>query len=439
MDQPLWLAMFSQTASRVVGSVSHDVTQKRMTPLMVGAPRQASIGLNFPEPLESRFRRFYSQSNAIRARIMPTFALFMTIIAMSLRLISDEFLTNSTIWYLGFFVPLMIATLYLSTQPERYRLYQGFLVMTGIFSGLVVSSLYFRPSFTDMPSYFSMEVTWILGSWLLLGLRFRPALLVASIISIGHVLGIVALNYPLQVQVYEIAMLFLVNCIGAIGCYQLERTTRFSFSESLELEELTRELKALAEIDGLTGLNNRRTFDAFVDRLWRQCRREQQIMTIVLIDIDQFKAFNDRYGHQAGDNALIEVARAIEIFGNRPFDFVARYGGEEFVLALHGPLGGNEAKSEMVAAREYVERLKDALLNLKIPHEDSEAHEYLSASFGVALILPNSQRSLQGAIQMADEAMYQAKELGRNQVVVLQSGDTSFSTGKFRARNEVLA
>lgn len=393
----------------------------------------------FPEPLEQQFRKFYSQSNAVRARLMPSFALMMTVVGLGLRAMSTHKPILATIYELCFFIPLLSFTLYLSTKPNRYRLYQIMLAISGVLSGLIVASLYFRPSMLGMPSYFSMEVTWILGIWLILGLRFTPAAFVAITISVAHIIGIMIFDFSVQVRAYETVMLFLVNCIGAIACYQLEHATRLSFVESLELEEVTRELKALAEIDGLTGLNNRRTYEAYIDRLWRQCRREQSMLTIIFADIDHFKEFNDNYGHQRGDKALTQVAGVIETYAKRPLDFAARYGGEEFVLALHGPLGGEDDVSEMAAAREYVESMRDAVRDLQIPHEYSGSEKYLTCSFGVAVVLPNSQRSLQGAVQMADEALYQAKELGRNEVVVTQTGDSSFITGRFRARKQQTA
>jgi diguanylate cyclase (GGDEF)-like protein len=234
-------------------------------------------------------------------------------------------------------------------------------------------------------------------------------------------------------------MLCLVSGIGATCCYQFECTTRRAFVESLELEELTRELKALAELDGLTGLNNRRTYDAYIDRLWRQSRREQTVLTIMLVDIDYFKAYNDRYGHQSGDMALKAVADAIAAHAKRPLDFAARYGGEEFVLALHGSYVDHMSSADNEFARMYAEVLRETILAMQISHDDSTVGEYLTVSIGVAVILPGAQRSLAGAVQMADEALYQAKEEGRNRVVVATTGNSQFRTGRFRASRPAVA
>ena len=183
-------------------------------------------------------------------------------------------------------------------------------------------------------------------------------------------------------------------------------------------------MSQLAERDGLTGLYNRRSYDQYVERIWRQSRREDVQLTLILIDIDHFKTYNDHYGHQAGDDALKEVANVISLSAQRPLDFSARYGGEEFALILYGP--------DDEYGRELPEQLRESVRDLKILHADSVTDQYLTVSIGVALVMPGSVRSLIGAIQMADEALYQAKEEGRNRVIVKES-DSHIQTGRFRS------
>ncbi|MGI9309362.1 MAG: GGDEF domain-containing protein [Gammaproteobacteria bacterium] len=356
----------------------------------------------------------------------------MTLIGLVLRLSGDRPWVFMTIWDLGFFLPLLVATIYTSTLPDKYWLYQKLLALSGLFSGLVIASLFFRPTLEGMPSYFTIEVVWIVAVWIILGLRFFPAAAVALIISAAHVFGILTLGYETKVIGYQVVMLFLVNGIGATCCYQLEYTTRRSFAESLELE-------ALAELDGLTGLNNRRSYDAYLERVWRQSQREQTTLTIMICDIDYFKTYNDRYGHQSGDDAIRAVADVIAAHAKRPLDFAARYGGEEFVLVLHGSFNDPKASTQNDGEGAYAEKLREAIVDLQIPHSDSVNGEYLTASIGVAVIMPGSERSLIGAVQMADEALYQAKEQGRNRVVVAKSTDLEFRTGQFRTRKSAAA
>jgi diguanylate cyclase (GGDEF)-like protein len=218
---------------------------------------------------------------------------------------------------------------------------------------------------------------------------------------------------------FEGFMLLNVNLLGGYSCYKIEHASRRTFLES-------RILNQLAERDGLTGLYNRRAFDEYMERIWRQSRRENTPITVMLIDIDHFKAYNDRYGHQAGDDALKRVASVISAGVQRPLDIAARYGGEEFALVLYGP------------ATEYVtdlpETLREDVMQLETSHEGATHTKLLTVSIGVAVVSPDAERSQAGAIQMADEALYQAKEDGRNRVVIKLSGTTVIETGRFRAR-----
>jgi diguanylate cyclase (GGDEF)-like protein len=401
--------------------------------------RRGFHSLSFSEPLEEEFRKFYSHAGISRARLMPSFAIMMTLVAMGIRMANGGPQLLMNIWDLGFFLPLLVATLYLSTLPEHYKTYQSLLAITGLTSGLVVSSMYFRPNIGGMPSYFAMEVAWIFAVWLIISIRFRRAAAVALMISGAHIFGILSQNLELRVIGYESMMLVLVTGIGAISCYQLELATRRSFLESKELGELNKELEVLAQLDGLTGLNNRRSYDIFVERIWGQCKRDQVSLTLLLIDLDHFKAFNDHYGHQTGDDALKAVAGVIKSSAKRPFDFAARYGGEEFIIALYGTpeiYGGNAATD---ASRALAESLRTGIQKLKIPHEKSSTGKYLTASIGVAVILPEAERSLPGALQMADEALYRAKEDGRNRVSVTESGTALVKTGRFRASDRKTA
>ena len=401
--------------------------------------RKGFRGLLFSGPLEEEFRQHYSQSGVSRARLMPTFAIAMTLIALGVGIAGGGPHWVTLIFDLTLFLPLLIGALYASTLPSHYRLYQLLLAATGLLSGLVVTSIVFRADARGIPFYFSMEVAWTFALWLILGLRFRRAAITALPISFTHVFGVLYFDYDLQRASFDIIMLLLVNGIGAISCYQLECAVRRSFLESKELGELNTELEKLAQLDGLTGLNNRRSYDLYIKRIWGQCKRDQVSLTLLLIDLDHFKAYNDHYGHQSGDDALKAVAEVIKSSAKRPFDFTARYGGEEFILALYGTpeLYGGVAATD--ASRAFAEKLRNGIRQLKIPHQKSSTGECLTASIGVAVILPGAERSLAGAVQMADEALYRAKEDGRNRVVVTESGTAQVRTGRFRASDRATA
>jgi diguanylate cyclase (GGDEF)-like protein len=177
-----------------------------------------------------------------------------------------------------------------------------------------------------------------------------------------------------------------------------------------ELEEAVRHLEHLSAIDALTGIANRRSFDAAIAREWSRARRDSRSIALMMIDVDHFKKFNDIYHHQSGDEALKAVARVISGFAKRPGDLAARYGGEEFVLILSN------------ATRDYVsslaEDLRQAIMALEIEHSGSETNKYLTVSIGSALIDGPESDDYSPVIAAADEALYEAKQGGRNQVRV---------------------
>lgn len=166
-------------------------------------------------------------------------------------------------------------------------------------------------------------------------------------------------------------------------------------------------LRALAYMDGLTGVANRRYFDDQFDVEWRACKRNQQPVAVALMDIDHFKTYNDRYGHLQGDDCLKTVARALRDGMNRPRDLIARYGGEEFVCLL--------PETTLEGALEKAESLRAAVEALAIPHAHSSAAGVVTISIGVAACVPDQQEPGE-LLEAADKQLYTAKEQGRNQV-----------------------
>jgi diguanylate cyclase (GGDEF)-like protein/PAS domain S-box-containing protein len=176
-----------------------------------------------------------------------------------------------------------------------------------------------------------------------------------------------------------------------------------------ELAEVNRRLKALAGQDGLTGLANRRAFDEALAKEHRRTKREKKALSLVMIDVDRFKLFNDCYGHPAGDDCLRRVAAVIAETARRPGDVAARYGGEEFAVLLPDT---DEAGAEVIAAR-----ILEAVCALKIRH-DGNINGLVSISAGVACLVPaEAVGTPETLIQTADRALYCAKDGGRNAVV----------------------
>jgi diguanylate cyclase (GGDEF)-like protein/PAS domain S-box-containing protein len=190
----------------------------------------------------------------------------------------------------------------------------------------------------------------------------------------------------------------------------------FDISERKRNEEkvarLQRELEDMSFKDGLTGVANRRRFDALYDEEWKAAVQAKEPLSILMIDIDFFKQFNDRYGHVKGDECLKRVAAALSAGATRPRDVLARYGGEEFVLLLPQT---DESGAARVAAR-----CRDALLAEAIPHETSTG-SLVTVSMGCAVAVPGAEGSPKALLEEADRGLYKAKDAGRNQLVLTRS------------------
>ncbi len=186
-----------------------------------------------------------------------------------------------------------------------------------------------------------------------------------------------------------------------------QRTTELR-QANLTLQRQQVMLERLASVDGLTDIPNRRQFDDFLDREWRRAMRSGKPIALIMMDIDHFKKFNDHYGHAAGDKCLKNVARALAHSFGRASDFLARYGGEEFAAILPG------ASKE--SAKEIAEKMRGNIESLNIPHAASEVSDHVTLSLGIALCIPTRESSPRELIEMADKALYQAKEDGRNQM-----------------------
>ncbi|MGK7877300.1 MAG: diguanylate cyclase [Xenococcaceae cyanobacterium] len=177
-----------------------------------------------------------------------------------------------------------------------------------------------------------------------------------------------------------------------------------------ELEKANQELKHLASLDYLTKVANRRSFDEHLDQEWLRMAREKQPLSLILCDADYFKPYNDEYGHQMGDDCLKQVAQAISRTIKRPADLVARYGGEEFAVTLPN------TKAE--GAMKVAEAIRREIQLLKIPHVQSQVSKYVTVSLGVSSIVPTLEDSPESLIAAADNALYQAKNQGRDRIVM---------------------
>jgi diguanylate cyclase (GGDEF)-like protein len=209
---------------------------------------------------------------------------------------------------------------------------------------------------------------------------------------------------PRQWQPWEIDFLQQLATSVAIAISQAELYRK--------LEEANKELQRLASLDGLTQLFNRRRFDQSLEAEWLRLARERSPLSLILCDIDFFKAYNDTYGHPAGDICLQQVASIIKETVKRPADLVARYGGEEFAVIL--------PNTDAVGAVHVAEEIRTRVKANKIEHRGSDRSQCITLSLGVATLVPTHQLTTATLIALADQALYQAKAAGRDRTVLHQ-------------------
>ena len=228
------------------------------------------------------------------------------------------------------------------------------------------------------------------------------AVLAAPIFIENQLLGVLAVHQcsaTRQWQRFEITLLEQLAAQLAIAIQQSQLYQR--------LEQANRELQSLVTKDSLTKIANRRYFDQYLNQEWRRLAREQLPLSLILCDIDFFKLYNDTYGHQAGDECLQEVARAIVRVVQRPADLVARYGGEEFAVIL--------PNTAIAGAARVAEQIRSEVKAVVLPQGSSD---YLTLSVGVASAVPLLESAATRLFAAADQALYQAKQQGRDRVIL---------------------
>lgn len=210
---------------------------------------------------------------------------------------------------------------------------------------------------------------------------------------------------------------FAITAVCLFVCWLSEEKEKTGFLQALlivrdarEKEALNRELLRLAHQDSLTGLANRREFDRRLDAEWDRLKRERKPLSVLFVDVDYFKNYNDRYGHSAGDECLAAVGKALGDALLRPADLAARYGGEEFVILL--------PDTDIAGAQDVARRVMAAFDLLAIPHDASGAAPHITASIGVACSVPSAETTTQQLLQRADAALYAAKQEGRRRIRV---------------------
>jgi diguanylate cyclase (GGDEF)-like protein len=250
--------------------------------------------------------------------------------------------------------------------------------------------------------------------YFMLGLTFNAALRSNGLLMLAYASAALGGAIAPPVATYSLFVLLCANVIGGAGCYALEYANRVAFLERRRLAEV-------ATHDGLTGLLNRAALEEQARTLWQHAQLARLPVSVLLIDIDHFKAYNDRYGHQEGDRCLREVAAAVRgAARRRPLDVVARYGGEEIIAILV-----DSGRADATGAADGVRR---AVAELGIAHSASSARAYVTVSIGVTSVEPGGDYCHERAVRLADLALYATKARGRDGWSFHGPGDTAPGT-----------
>ncbi len=377
--------------------------------------------LTFHPELETEFRRAHFDENLVHTRVNICLAVVVAIAfsAMESTVLGPELNRVPSMIHLLGIIPILLIGLASSFSAQRHRIYPPLAVAASTILGLGVGAIQIIATLDGISILFPCVMLTIIFIYFMTGLVFYLAVAANALVMFGYLAAGMALQLPGREFAYDAMAMVAANVFGASVVYMHEKISRMRFLEACLLRELVAR-------DGLTGIQNRRMFDQHIERVWQQAVREEERVAVLLADIDCFKDYNDRYGHQAGDECLRAVAVSLSQCARRPLDFVARYGGEEFAVVLY------EASREYVA--EVLTRIQRSIAELNIPHDASRVAGRLTLSIGAAFILPSSCRTPEGLVQLADEAMYCAKEQGRNRVVVMEDEYNTLRTGRFEKR-----
>lgn len=380
--------------------------------------------MQFPQPLEQQFLRDIGEA---RRRHFILSGLISLIIFNGF-LIVDYLMVNDVFWMalqlrVFLFTPLALVTLYAFSDKSKplARLVPPVGLETVVLaSGLAAAaSLAFILAESRSPLahfYHVGFIVVIMYGNLVQRLRFWYALVFSLALLAIHVAGIVLLdNFPDRLMWPIVSLVASTACFSLAANYAMERDERRRYlltrRERGLVQELTlahERLKELSRIDSLTGLYNRRHFQEHLRQTWDRAQYDGDELSILMVDVDHFKKYNDRYGHPAGDECLRQVAEVLRSNLHRPDDLVVRYGGEEFIAVLPR----TSASYALVVA----ERIRQAVEALQMRHESSSTALVVTVSIGVSscradVLLKDSQ-----VIAAADHALYRAKHEGRNRI-----------------------
>jgi diguanylate cyclase (GGDEF)-like protein len=376
----------------------------------------------FPPSLEKEFIDFYLTRNLaqIRRSVLIGWALY-SVFGILDRIIYSEFIKEFWLIRYAVVTPLAIGLfIYLRLKKKPSDIFIQSIYSLIIFvAGLGLITMLVITSEDKSQPYFEGIMLTIFYAYIFTGLRFYFATASALSITLCYFIALsYRLHLPVPLQINNIFGLLATNMVGIFGSYYMESYIRRDFlqsrqleSESSKLKEENIELTRQSRIDPLTNLLNRRAFEETLSNEIKRAERHRYPLSLLILDIDNFKLYNDIYGHLKGDECLKKVASVLLKYSRRPGDTVARYGGEEFVILLPG------ISTKM--AEDIAERIRKDIEFMGILHKGNPPINVVSVSIGGISLVPSEELKEDDVIRVADEAMYTAKRNGKNRVVIV--------------------
>ncbi len=370
--------------------------------------------LRFPQPLEAEFQRHYGET--YQADI--TLAMLLGLIATLACGVGDWLWLPDRyykMWAVRVIASLPLLALYIFARQPRSRPYLQWLVVIDALVGSLGVEIFADMANPPISHFYQGGILLVmLLIFVLCRLQFRFGLIAAALIVLLCQPFILSSTSLLSIGGREVILL-LGLLLSLPGNFLIERSLRQNYLQvrllslqNREVEEANRQLQYLTAIDGLTLIANRRTLDSTLATEWVRAQRKQQSLSLLMIDVDHFKRFNDTFGHPAGDSCLRHIAETLRSHVRRPGDLAARYGGEEFAVVL----SGTDTHDALLIA----ENIRMEILSLSIPHPES-THGHVTVSIGCATLIPDRDNSPALLYERADQALYRSKRSGRNRVM----------------------
>ncbi|WP_457599867.1 diguanylate cyclase [Hydrogenivirga sp.] len=372
--------------------------------------------LRFSPILERAFQTYYRSKYIWQMRIavilgICLYAFFGILDALVFPEIKERF------WLIrfGVVIPFGFLFLYLTFKIYNERALELFHAMLVVIGGLGIIGMIYVASGKSYLYYPGLMLV-VFYAYTLSALRFYYATVSALVVTFAYFLvDLYVLDTPVSHLTTNAFFLGSATLLGMPVSYLLERHIRRDFLltmllafEKKRTEQLNVKLRDISYIDGLTGIANRRRFEDFFKREWKRAKRTRRPISVLMLDIDFFKNYNDLLGHLEGDECLKAVASTISKHIRSDVDLVARYGGEEFVVVL--------PDTDLKGALRVAERIRKDIEEMKVVHPGSGVSKFVTVSIGVASIEPVDNLTRDVLLNMADRALYIAKKKGRNRV-----------------------